>query len=431
MDFRREELLPGVWLTAIGTDKFKTGTLSLSLLSQLDSSTAAMNAVIPSVLRCGTTLHPDMESLAMHLESLYGTIAEPVVRRIGEIQATGFYISFPDGKYLPEQGKDMLNQACSLLGELLLSPNTRGGLLLPDYVNGERAKLVERIRAQKNNKDGWAVQRLIEGMCGFEPFATGRLGSEDAAEAIHYQKLTRQYRELISTAPIELFYCGSADFSRVCAALGEALLTLPRGEINYDIGTDVRMNALEDQPRQFTDQLNVNQGKLAIGWRLGECMEEPDIAAIRVFNSVFGGSVTSKLFVNVRERLSLCYYASSAVDTHKGLMLVSSGIAFDKLDETRDEIFAQLEAIKRGEVSENELSDAKKSLSSDLRAMHDDPGQLEQYWLSSNLDGEAASPEELAAAAEGVTIEDVVAIANSVCCDAMYFMDGTEAPEDE
>ena len=431
MDFRREELLPGVWLTAIGTDKFKTGTLSLSLLSQLDSSTAAMNAVIPSVLRCGTTLHPDMESLAVHMESLYGTIAEPVVRIIGEIQATGFYLSFPDGKYLPGQGKDMLNQACSLLGELLLSPNTRGGLLLRDYVNGERTKLVERIRAQKNNKDGWAVKRLIDGMCGFEPFAIGRLGSEDAADAIHYQKLTRHYRELISTAPIEIFYCGSAEFPRVCAALSEALLTLPRCEINYDIGTDVRMNSVEDEPRQFTEQLNVNQGKLSIGWRLGECMEDPDIAAIRVFNSVFGGGVTSKLFVNVRERLSLCYYASSAVDTHKGLMMVSSGIAFDKHEQTKNEIFAQLEAIKRGEVTQGELSDAKKSLSSDLRAMRDDPAQLEHYWLGSNLDGEGASPEELAAAAEGVTIGDVVAIANSVCCDAMYFMDGTGAAEDE
>lgn len=431
MDFRREELLPGVWLTAIGTDKFKTGTLSLSLLSQLDSSTAAMNAVIPSVLRCGTTLHPDMESLASHMESLYGTIAEPVVRRIGEIQATGFYLSFPDDKYLPGEGGDTLTTACSLLGELLLYPNTHGGLLLPEYVNGERAKLVERIRAQKNNKDGWAVTRLMQSMCSFEPYATGRLGSEDAAEGIHYQKLTRHYRELISTAPIEIFYCGSADFSRISAALAEALLTLPRGDINYDIGTDVRMNSVEDKPRQFKDTLNINQGKLVIGWRLGECMDDPDIAAIRVFNSVFGGGVTSKLFVNVRERLSLCYYASSSVDTHKGLMIVASGIAFDKHDETRDEIFAQLDAIKRGEVTEDELSDAKKALSSDLRAMCDDPSQLEQYWLASNLDGEGATPDKLAAAADDVSIDDVVAIANSVCCDAMYFMDGSEAAEDE
>ena len=174
MEYTREELLPGVWLTALRTDKFKTGTLTMSLLSQLDAETASMHALIPSVLRRGTVRLPDMESIAGELDGLYGSRVEPAVRRVGEVQLTGFTASFPEDRLLPER-MGLLGRISSLLGDLLLRPNTRGGLLLPDYVNGEREKLVERIRAQKNDKDSYAVQRLIQLMCAYEPISAGVL----------------------------------------------------------------------------------------------------------------------------------------------------------------------------------------------------------------------------------------------------------------
>ena len=358
MDYRREELLPGVWLTALRTGKFKTGTLTLTLLSQLDAETASMHALIPGVLRRGTVSLPDMGEHRLAPGFPLRRAAESAVRRVGEVQCSGFFSSFPEDRLLPERAS-LLRQVSALLGELLLRPNTRGGLMLPDYVNSERGKLCERIRAQKNDKDSYAVQRLVQLMCPCEAVAAGTLGSEESAEAIHYTKLTRRWRELTAAAPIELFYCGSEGFEAVSDALAEALTGLPRGELDADIGTDVRMNAMESAPREFTDHMDVTQGKLAMGWRLGESMEEPDVPALLVFNAVFGGSVTSKLFMNVRERLQLCYYASSGLDWQKGLLLVSSGVAFDKLGAARDEIFTQLEAMKRGEVTAEELEAAR------------------------------------------------------------------------
>lgn len=130
-----------------------------------------------------------------------------------------------------------------------------------------------------------------------------------------------------------------------------ALEALPRGEIDWDLGTEIRMNSVEEQPRVFKEHMDVSQGKLAIGWRLGECMEEPDMAKLRVFNAVYGGSVTSKLFTNVREKRSLCYYASSGVDIQKGLLLVSSAVNFENFGAAREEILAQLEAMRRGEIT--------------------------------------------------------------------------------
>lgn len=424
MEFNRTELMPGVFLSHLRSDKFKTACMSVTLLTQLRRETAAMNAVIPFVLRRGTTRYSDMEQLSRRMDELYGAAVEPVVRRIGEIQCIGFYGSFPEPDYLPG-GEALLGDTCALMAQLLLDPVTRGGLLLPQYVDSEREKLLDIIRSCMNDKRSYALTRCIEEMCCYEDFAVSRFGSESEAENIHYKKLTRHYRELIQTCPVEIFYCGKTDFKAVSAAMRDAFSAMPRGEIDYDIGTDLRMNAVEDHVRFVEEEMDVTQGKLVLGFRLGECMEEPDIPALYVFNAVYGSGATSKLFMNVREKLSLCYYASSAVYLHKGIMLVSSGIEFDKLDAARDEILAQLDSVRRGEITDDELRSAKKSVASDLRAVQDSIGELEGFYLSQALDGLDYGPAELAALAEDVTKEDVQAIAESIECDLIYFLKGS------
>lgn len=431
MDISREEILPGVELTCLRSDKFKTACLSLSLLTQLKRETASMNALIPLVLRRGTTQYPDMEALSKKLDELYGTAIEPVVRRIGEIQCIGFYASIPETDFLPGR-QDVLCDTAELMGQLLLSPVTRGGLLLPDYVESEREKMAELIRSRVNDKRGYAMLRCMEEMCCYEDYAVSRFGSEADCESIHYQKLTRHYRSILQTSPVEIFYCGRADSRRVARVFRDALSMLPRGEIDYDIGTDVRMNAVEAQPRYVEEEMNVSQGKLVIGFRLGDVMEEPDIAAIYVFNSVFGSGSTSKLFVNVREKLQLCYYAGSSVDIHKGIMLVSSGIEFDKFDAAKAEILSQLDEMKNGNITDDELNAAKSGIASALRSGMDSQGELEGFFLSQTLAGLDYGPMELAQLVEEVTKDSVVSVAKSVECDLVYFLKGSgEAAEDE
>lgn len=425
MEYSRTELLPGVFLNHLRSDKFKTACISLSLLSQLRRESASMNALIPYVLRRGTTRYGDMESLSRRMDELYGTAIEPVVRRIGEIQCIGFYGSFPEDEYLPG-GEKLLHSAVELMGEMLLSPNTRGGLLQQSYVDSEREKLLERIRSRINDKRSYSLSRCIEEMCCYEDFAVSRLGSESEAEGINYKKLTRHYRQLLQSCPVELFYCGKAGQRQVAAAFKDALASMPRGEIDYELGTDIRMNALEAEPRYLNEKLDVGQGKLVIGFRLGECMEEPDIAAIHVFNSVYGSGSTSKLFMNVREKLSLCYYASSIAYIHKGLLLVASGIEFDKFEAARDEIFTQLEAVKSGDISDEEFNAAKCCVASDLRSLTDSQGELEGFYLSQALDGLDYGPAELAELVEYVTKDDVMEIARSLDCDMIYFLSGPD-----
>ena len=172
MEYFREELFPCVSLTAVQTDKFKTGCLTAYLLTQLRRETAAENALLPYVLRRGTKSLPDMRRISARLDALYGAEIEPSVRKLGEIQAVGFYAGFAEDAFLPGE-TDVLGEVISLLGELWLSPATRSGLFLPAHVDSEREKLVERIERVKNDKRSWAFQRLRENMCAFEDYAVG------------------------------------------------------------------------------------------------------------------------------------------------------------------------------------------------------------------------------------------------------------------
>ena len=429
----RVEVRPGVWLTHLQENKFKTACFSVNLLSQLNRETASMNALIPFVLRRGTNSLPDMEALSARMEELYGTVIEPTVRRIGEIQCCGFYASFPEDAFLPD-GEGVLKDAVGLTLDMLLSPATRGGLLLPAYVESERDKLLDLIASRVNNKRSYAVSRCLEEMCCYEDFAVSRYGDEDNCRSINYRRLSRHFRAMLQTCPIELFYCGRASLKDIRNLLRDQIATLPRGEIDSEIGTEIRMNALEETPRYTEEEMEVAQANLVIGWRLGECMNEPDFPALYVFNDLFGGSPSSKLFLNVREKLSLCYYASSLLDVRKGLLLVSSGIQLSNFTAARDEIFAQLDAVRQGDFSEEDLATSIAGVVSDLRSIPDSQSALESYYLSQGIAGMDCGPMEMAELVGEVTPDRVVAIANSVECDQIFLLrheskEPTEAEE--
>ena len=425
MNSSTELIMQGVVLTCLQTEKFKTGCLSINLLTPLNRETASKNALIPMVLCRGTATLPDMAAISSRLDSLYGARLKPVVRKKGEIQVIGLFADFADDAFIPESSS-ILEHISELMGEMLLMPKTRGGLFIKEYVESEREKLLELIRGRINDKRAYSMQRLFELMCAMEDYSTDKLGSESETENVTSNELTRHYREILSVSPIEVFYCGSAEPSRVKTAVKAALASLPRSEEEPDLGTDIRMNSLEEKPRYFEDEMRVTQGKLALGFRLGECMDEPNSAAIRVFNAVFGGSATSKLFMNVREKLSLCYFASSLIDLHKGILAVSSGIEFDKYDAALSEILSQLEAVKNGEITDYELSAAKSFVASDYRTIEDSPGALEDFYLNQALIGPDCSPSELAALTEEITVKEVIQIAKGVECDAVYFLRGAK-----
>ena len=425
MEVVRRELLPGVWLRSVHTHKFKSSYLSMTFLVPLKQETAAANALIPSVLRRGTAVHPDLESLSAALDQLYGGAIEPVVRKKGESQCVGFLASFLDDAYTLE-GEPILERAAALLGELLLKPYTQNGAFCPDYTAGERANLIDRIRAQVNDKRRYALSRLTQLMCREEAFGVDKLGDEASAAALTPRKLWRQYQQLLRTGALELYYCGSASPERVEGAFRAALEGLPQGEERVIPDCEVRLHAVPE-PQIMEDRMDVTQGKLALGFRTGgiTCWEE-EYPALVLCNAIFGATPLSKLFLNVREKRSLCYYASSTLEKMKGLLLVSSGIEFDQYQQAKDEILAQLEAVRRGEIEDWELEGARRTLIGGHLSTLDDQSRLEEFWLGQAAAGLETGVEELAESFRAVTREQVAAAARKLELDTVYFLNGLE-----
>ncbi len=421
----RRELMPGVWLRSIHTGKFKSAYLSVTLMTPLNRETAGANALIPAVLRQGTADHPDLESLSAALDELYGGAIEPVVRKKGETQCVGFVASFLDDAYTLE-GETVLEGAAALLGELLLRPRTQDGYFCPDYTRGEKENLIARIRAQRNDKRRYATHRLVEEMCQEEVFGVDKLGDVAHVEAITPQSLWERYQKLLASAQIELYYCGSAEPERVEQAMRTALAGLPQARERLCPECEVALHG-GAEPRYVEERLDVTQGKLAMGFRTGgiTCWEE-DYPALTVLNALFGGTTMSRLFLNVREKLSLCYYASSTLEKMKGLLLVSSGIEFDKYDIAREEILSQLESIRRGEIEDWELEGTRSILVNGHRSTLDDQGRLEEFWLGQSAAGLDTGIEELVEGIRRVTKEQVAAAAQKLELDTIYFLRGRE-----
>lgn len=420
----RYEMMPGVFLNYIHATKFKTGTLSVQLITPLDEATAAQGALLPAVLRRGTMRYRDMRALSTALDLLYGASVAYTVRKKGENQCLGFVASFIDEAFAPA-GERLLEPMCDLLGELLLNPVTKGGRFLSEYVESEKVNLIDAIRGVINDKRDYADMRLLQEMCAEERYGTEKLGTEERVKKITNQTLYPFYRKLLATAHIELFYCGSADPDRVEGALRRAFAALPREEIVPPVYAEHR--GAPEMPKRITETMDVTQGKLSLGFRVSS----DDTAATMLANLIFGGYSNSKLFLNVREKLSLCYYASSGYHRSKGIITVSSGIEFKNYQTAYDEILAQLRAVQDGEFEPWEIDGARECLISSLRSREDSAGRMEENAIGQAATYQWESAGELIDALRAVTPERISTAAKTVTLDTVYFLTGEEENADD
>ncbi len=416
----RKAIADGAFLTCLPAQKFKTGLLSAQFVAPLSAESASAYALIPSVLRRGTVNCPDMAALSARLDRLYGARIDDTVRKIGECQCVGFVASFLDDRFVPG-GERLLQPVAALLGELIRQPVTEDGAFLPAYFDSEKTNLLDAISSIRNDKRLWAGRRLLSEMCAGEPYGLSRLGEEADAEALENSRLYADYVDLIANAPLEMAYCGSADPEAVADALRGALADLPRARPN-DLPS-----VLPHMPRadvlRVSDAMDVTQGKLEIGF---SC-ESPDYMALLMGNTLFGGSSNAKLFMNVREKLSLCYYASSVFHRQKNMITVSSGIEFDNYQRAFDEIMEQLDMVKRGELEDWEIDSARSLLLNSYASMGDAQGKMENFYLSRAVTGLPDTPESMSENIKNMTMERVIEAMRTVKLDTVYFLKGKEA----
>lgn len=420
MKQQRIELMPGVFFTCLHTEKFRTNCLSISLLRPLDQREAAENALLPDVLLRGCRMCPDMGAISAWLDQRYGAGIQATVRKRGEVQAIGFFMDYIDEKFTaPEE--HVTEDMCALLGSFLLEPVLENGVFRQDYVDGEKVNLINAIMAQINDKRNYASIRLRQEMFRGEAYGVDKNGTREQVEAITPESLYAHYRSILARSRIEIVFAGRADFAMLQSALKAALQNLPRGEIDK---VETSLGPERRKARELQEEMDIAQGNLVMGFRTGITSADPEYPALLLMNGIFGGGLNSKLFLNVREKLSLCYYASSGLDRFKGFMLVSSGVDTKNYETAKAEILRQLEDCKNGNITAEELEAARSYLCTSLKSSGDSLGRMEDFCLSQEIGGFTYTSEELASAVMDVTSDQVQQAAQMCWLDTVFFLRG-------
>ena len=418
----RTEILPGVYLTAVQSDKFKTGCFSLNLLRPMKKEEAAANALIPSVLLRGSETCPDIASISAKLDELYGASVGTLVRKKGEVQLVGFYCDYVQDEYVDEP---VFAPLMAFLAELLLNPRLENGAFPEAVVDSEKLNLENAMLSRINDKRTYAASQLIRTMCAGQPYGIPRIGEPEDLKNITAKSLYAHYRDLLATSRVELFYMGSLSPAAVTKVLQAALAELPRAEVFVPVGTTPAPAARPLQEK--TERLDVTQGKLSLGFFTDITAKDPRYPALVLAATVFGGGATSKLFTNVREKMSLCYYASASFEKFKGVLSVSSGVEFSKLETAKTEILRQLEACKAGDITDDELESARGYLVSDLKIAMDSPGRLDDYYMGQILLEQDGTMQDLASAIARVTKQEAAEAIQALRLDTIYALEGVTA----
>ena len=412
-------LSPGVRLRCCRDGRFKQGAFSVQLVTPMAEATAARNALLPSVLLRGTKRCPDLRAITRELDDLYGATLSPLVRRVGDYQTTGLYCGFMDDRFaLP--GDRVLARIADFTREVLLdSPLTRGSFL-PEFVEGEKVNLISTIESELNDKRSYAMGKMLDIMCRGDSYGIPRLGRPEQVEDITPGDLRQHYENLLRESPVEIFYVGSAPaqeaaeyFRGMLAGLsGQRKALPPQTGLTLAAGSDT------------VETMDVAQGNLCMGFYTPIDHGDPRFPAMQLLCTLYGGGMTSKLFQNVREKMSLCYSIDASYYGAKGILLVNAGIDFDKEAVTRQEILTQLEACCKGDITEAEMTAAREALLSSLRSVPDSPGSIENFTSTAALSGLVFSRESYMEAVQKVTLEDVVKCAGSVTLNTTYFLKG-------
>ena len=413
------ELFPGVTLRFFADSRFKQGCLSFQLVRPMAAEEAAMNALLPAVLLRGTQAYPDLRAITLHLDDLYGASVSALVRRVGDYQTTGLYCSFMEDRYAMD-GDEILAPMVDFLRQLLLEPVMEDGGFSADFVESEKKNLISTIESELNDKRVYAGAQLLKIMCPEDAFGIPRLGDRASVEKIDAKALYRHYQRILRESRVELFYVGSASPERIIPLLKNMLAGIERCYVNLPEQT-----AFHDAGGQHTrETMDITQSKLCMGFVTPITNRTENFAAMQLLNTIFGAGMTSKLFMNVREKMSLCYSIGSGYYGTKGIITVSAGIDAHQEETVRSEIVRQLQLCQNGQITEEELTAAREAVLSGLRTVHDSPGSIEGYHATASLSGLRLDLEEYRQAVISVQIADVVAAAKTLKLHSSFFLQG-------
>lgn len=415
----------GYKLTSIKTDKFKTNLIAVSFQSEINRETVTSRALLPYVLRNATEKFPSKKEINAYLETLYGASLSTTVEKKGKTHNIKFYMALANEKFLANR-EPLLEEGVELLKEVIFKPCFVDGVFKESVVDVEKRLLKEYIESIYDDKVSYALQKLVEVMCKGESFSISSIGYAEDLEKITPATLMQTYQKMLTEDQVSFTVVGDIDH--------ETVYEIFKKHIRFNQPTKnaqiIDHETKEIQEVQIVkEEQEITQGKLNIGYRTNTRIGDTDYLPLLVFNGMFGGYAHSKLFMNVREKESLCYYCASRLDNYKGLMYVYSGIEIQNYEKALKIIDAQLKDMQEGRFTEKEIDLAKKSLiNSKLESLDLASGMMAHEALNALLP-EPLTVEEWISQINAVTAEDIKRVALKIEEDAIFFLTGKEVTE--
>lgn len=424
MDSTAEKIteLQGYKLHVIATEKYKTNTFVWRMKAPLTKEDVTKRALLPHVLQSSSAKHTSTTALRSYLDELYGATLYVDLAKKGEYHVMSVTIEIANEKFLSDPAP-LLKKGFELLSEILTNPNASGNSFDQDTVEKEKRVLKSRIQSVFDDKMRYSNVRLLEEMCKDEPYALQVNGEASDVDAITPENLYEYYQKAFSEDEMDLYVIGDVKEEEVKQLAGQLL--------KFENRTPKKIQTEKSAPRsnvnEVKEEQDVKQGKLNIGYRTNIVYGDPDYFALQVFNGVFGGFSHSKLFINVREKASLAYYAASRLESHKGLMLVMSGIDLKNYDQAVGIIHEQMDAMKKGDFTDQELEQTKAVIQNQIMETVDTARGLTEILYHNVVADTTISLDTWMNEMNKVTKEEITAVAEKIQLDTIYFLTGTEA----
>lgn len=418
----RKALGGGIGLNFVENDRYKTNHITFYFVTKLDKKTASNNTVLSRVLTRGCKDLPDQRSLNQALDHCYDAELVTDTTKIGDYHAISISLSLLENRFSFD-GEDICAEGLSLLEKVIFEPFVKDGAFSEEYVEGEKKFALDEICAQINHKASYARGRMIGHMCRMEPYGISSLGDKSEIRAITAESLYGYYKELLKTATVEIFFVGRFDREKVEKTVRGLFAGRERNALPLPMPS-IRTRA--KKVREITERMDVTQANLVLGFRAGVSVYDKEWRAFSLYNSVLGGSLTSKLFCVLREKMSLCYSVASQPHAMKGILLIYAGIAPENRDVALKEALNQMDEIKKGNVTAEELENARGALIHALKGLPDNPAALAGWYLPSVLMDRIQTPSEIIEELNRVTLEDVVRVSENVTLDTVYTLTAKE-----
>ncbi|MFR2533805.1 MAG: EF-P 5-aminopentanol modification-associated protein YfmF [Clostridia bacterium] len=421
MEDQKMELKEGITLHIIPTNLFKTNLLAVFLTMPLERKTVTKNALITAVLRRGTMQMPTQESISQNLEQMYGAAFDCGIEKIGDNHTIKFYLETINDKFLPKQENNLVKGMETLL-DIVFNPLVEEGMFKQQYLQEEKNSLKQMIEGKIDNKGMYALERCIEEMYKDKPYGLYKLGYIEDLEQIQSKELYSYYQEMIENCKVDIFISGEIE-PQIVEQIKTNVNLQKLNSRKKIIAQDNELKPEITTPKEIQENMQITQGKLIIG--LDVQAEEKQVGYITsLYNTILGVGANSKLFQNVREKASLAYTASSSYIKRKQNIFIRAGIEIENYEKALAIIKQQLEDMKKGAFSEEDIQKAKNLVIATIENIPEEQDTQLTYYFGQELTNTQISIEEYKQKIQEVTKKQIVDIANKIQIDTIFFLKG-------